>query len=90
MKFNVDLIKKFGTDVLIKAGLSEKDAAVNMDSFIMADLRGVRTHGVTHLKDYCKRLQNGTATTGSTMQIIETSPTSIVVDAKHAIGMSAV
>jgi LDH2 family malate/lactate/ureidoglycolate dehydrogenase len=89
MRYHIEDLRKFGTDILVKAGLPEKEAAINMDSFITADLRGVRTHGVTHLKEYCDRLRLGTAVSQSQMQIEQTSPTSIVVDAKHAIGMSA-
>jgi len=89
MKYSVELIRKFGTEVFEKAGLSHKDAAVSMDSFIMSDLRGIRTHGTTHLKGYCDRLDIGTASTGSEMEIVETSSSTLVVDAKRAVGMSA-
>lgn len=89
MKYSVDTIRKFGTEVFEKAGLSPKDAAVCMDSFIMSDLRGIRTHGTTHLKGYCDRLAIGTASTGAEIEIVETSPSALVVDAKRAVGMSA-
>jgi len=89
MRCDVETLRKFGAEVFRKAGLSEKDAEVCIDSFIVSDLRGIRTHGTTHLKGYCQRLEMGTASTGSDMEIIETSPSTIVVDAKHAVGMSA-
>ncbi|PWM25459.1 MAG: lactate dehydrogenase [Oscillospiraceae bacterium] len=88
MKCNVETVRKFGTEVFEKAGLSHKDAAVCMDSFLLSDLRGIRTHGTTHLKAYCERLEKGTASTGSEIEIVETAPSSLVVDAKHAVGMS--
>jgi len=89
-KFDVELIRKFGEEVLEKAGLSKKDAAVSMDCLLLADLRGVRTHGVTHLKGYCDRLEYGSSTAGVDMEYKETSDTTLVVDAKHAVGMSSV
>lgn len=89
MKYSVDLIRKFGTDVFVKAGLSKKEAGICMDSFILSDLRGIKTHGTTHLKGYCDRLQKGTAVPGSQIDIQETGVSSLVVDAKHAVGMSA-
>lgn len=89
MKVDINTLRKFGVEVFQKAGLSEKDAEVCMDSFIESDLRGIRTHGTTHLKAYCERLELGTASTGSDIEIIETSPSTLVVDAKHAVGMSA-
>lgn len=89
MKFPVETIKKFGTDVFMKAGLSREDAAVSMESFLLSDLRGIRTHGTTHLKDYCKRLELGTATPGAAIEFTRTGPSSLVVDANHAVGMPA-
>ena len=89
MKVDVNTLRKFGVEVFQKAGLSEKDAEVCMDSFIESDLRGIHTHGTTHLKAYCKRIEFGTASTGSDIEIVETSPSTLVVDSKHAVGMSA-
>lgn len=89
MKVDVSTLRKFGVEVFQKAGLSEKDAVVCMDSFIESDLRGIGTHGTTHLKAYCERLELGTASTGSDIEIIETSPSTLVVDVNHAVGMSA-
>jgi len=89
-KTNIELIRKFGEAVLENAGLSNKDAAVSMDCLLLADLRGVRTHGITHLKGYCDRLEFGASTAGHDMEYIETSDTTLVVDAKHAVGMPSV
>lgn len=89
MKYKTELVRQFGIDALKKAGLSDKDAGVCMDSFILSDLRGIRTHGTTHLKGYCDRLDLGTTTTGSDMEIQETSPSTLVIDAHHTIGMAA-
>ena len=89
MRIDVEKIRAFGTQVFEKAGLSNKEAAICMDSFLLADLRGIVTHGVTHLKGYCDRLMKGTATNCSAMEISETGPSSLTVDAKHAVGMCA-
>jgi len=89
MKFSVETVRKFGTEVFEKAGLSPKDAATSIDSLILSDLRGIRTHGTTHLKGYCDRLELGSTSTGAEMEIVETSPGTLVADAKEAVGMSA-
>lgn len=89
MIYDVGTIRKFGVEVFLKAGLSRKDADICIDSFIESELRGIRTHGITHLKDYCDRLELGTASTGQDMKIRDTSATTITVDAQHAIGMSS-
>lgn len=89
MRCNVEDVRRFGEQVFIRAGLLAEDAAVCMDSFLTSDLRGIRTHGVTHLKGYCERLEMGTTSTGADIEFTETSPSTVTVDAKHAIGMSA-
>ena len=89
MKYRVETIRAFGEEALANAGLPLDEAAICMDSFIQADLRGISTHGVTHLKGYCDRLANGTAVDCSHMTIEETGPSSLVVDAGHAVGMAA-
>lgn len=88
MNYPVEVIRKFGLQVFEKAGLSSEDAAVSMDCLLMADLRGMRTHGVTHMKDYCRRLSLGTTVAGVEPEIVETAPSALMVDAKHTIGMA--
>ena len=89
MKYPVEQIRSFCEQVWEKAGLSHENAATCVDVLLAADLRGQRTHGTTHMKDYCDRMLKGTATNGEDMDIKQTSPTSFVVDAKHAVGMVA-
>ena len=89
MKYSVEKIRNFCEQVWEKAGLSQEDAKSCVDVLLAADLRGQRTHGTTHMKDYCDRMLKGTATNGTDMDIQLTSPTSYVVDAKHAVGMVA-
>lgn len=89
MKYPVEQIRGFCEQVWEKAGLSHENAKTCVDVLLAADLRGQRTHGTTHMKDYCDRMLKGTATNGEDMDIKQTSATSFVVDAKHAVGMVA-
>ncbi len=89
MKCDVETLRKFGAEIFEKAGLSKKDADVCVDSFLLSDMRGIRTHGMTHLKNYCDRLDAGTASAGSEIDIRQTAPAALEVDAKHAVGMSS-
>ena len=87
MKYPVETIRKYCEQVWEKAGLTPEDAARCVDVLLAADLRGQRTHGVTHMKDYCTRMKLGTATNGAEIDIQQTSPSTLVVDAKHGVGM---
>ena len=87
MYYSIEKIRNFCEKIWERAGLTKEDAAACVDVLLSADMRGQRTHGVTHMKDYCERLRKGTATSGKEMVIIKTSSTSLVVDAKHGVGM---
>lgn len=87
MKYPVEQIREFCEQVWTKAGLLPEDAKRCVDVLLAADLRGQRTHGTTHMKDYCTRMELGTATNGADIDIRQTSPSTLVVDAKHGVGM---
>lgn len=87
MKYSVELIRDFCEKVWTKAGLTPEDAKVCTDVLLAADLRGQRTHGTTHMRDYCERMRKGTSRPGTDAEFRLTSPTSYVVDAKYGVGM---
>lgn len=89
MYYPIEKIRDFCEQVWVKAGLSEEDAKVCVDVLLAADIRGQRTHGTTHMKDYCERMKLGTATDGRDIDIQLTAPGTLLVDAKHAVGMVA-
>ena len=89
MKYSVETIRSFGQQVFEKAGLSKEDAAISIDSFIQSDLRGIRTHGTTHLIGYCDRLENGTVNRSPEIEITQTSASTLVVDCRHTVGMAS-
>ena len=87
MKYPVEQIRDYCEKIWIKAGLCPEDARRCVDVLLAADLRGQRTHGVTHMRDYCDRVRRGTSTPGSDIEFTLTSPTTYVVDAKYGVGM---
>lgn len=87
MKYPVKQIRDFCEQIWVKAGLLPEDAKRCVDVLLAADLRGQRTHGTTHMKDYCTRMKLGTASNGADIDIQQTSPSTLVVDAKHGVGM---
>ncbi|MBP3737230.1 MAG: Ldh family oxidoreductase [Lachnospiraceae bacterium] len=89
MKYPVEQIRDFCEKVWVKAGLSEEDAKACVDVLLAADIRGQRTHGTTHMKDYCTRMQLGTARNGDAVEIKKTAEATLTVDANHAVGMVA-
>ena len=52
MKFPVETIRTFGEAVSVKAGMSPENAKIFIDNMINADLRNVRSHGITKFRGY--------------------------------------
>lgn len=88
-RYSVETVRSFCIQVWEKAGLSREDAKICTDTLLAADLRGVRTHGVTHMKDYCTRMALGTLSNGEAMEFVRSSPATLAVDAKFAVGAVA-
>ena len=87
--YPLETVRNFFVQIWEKAGLSPENAQVCTDTLLAAELRGVRTHGLTHMRDYCKRMSLGTLTNGDTMEFTLASPATLVVDAKFSMGAVA-
>jgi LDH2 family malate/lactate/ureidoglycolate dehydrogenase len=79
----------FITAVLIKAGLTQEDAAVITDSLIFADLRGIASHGVVRLTSYLERVEKGVMDLNPAMPFVRDYPASALLDAKNGFGQLA-
>ncbi len=87
MKYTVERIRKTCIQILNNAGLSENAAELCVDCLIAADMRNIHSHGITHLKDICDRIEQGTINVNANIQLKQTAESSIVVDADHSAGM---
>ncbi|KAH8433833.1 Ldh family oxidoreductase [Aspergillus melleus] len=65
---------KFARDLLVKAGLSENDAKSMAECLVLADVRGVDTHGLARLPQYLDRVSKGRVNATPNMQITEKTP----------------
>ncbi len=59
MKYTVDSLRVFGTEVGRKLGMSEVDADILMQNLLLSDMRGIRSHGMTKLIGYVTRIERG-------------------------------
>ncbi len=79
-------LKNFCINVFQRFGVSEQDARIAADVLVTADLRGVASHGVAHLKRYADGLRNGTIVAQPQEQVIVETPTTATVDAGGGLG----
>ena len=81
--------KTFIVDVLQNAGISKENATIMANAMVLADLRGVDTHGINRLPGYLARIKTGVVNPNPTLEIKQKSPAMAHIDAKHTFGFIA-
>jgi L-2-hydroxycarboxylate dehydrogenase (NAD+) len=79
----------FAIDALIKMGVPRADAEIAADVILAADLCGVRSHGLAHLKWYYQRMKAGLQQPATPWTIVHETTTTAVMDGGNGIGMVA-
>lgn len=70
-------------------GLSEADADWVAHCLVLAELRGVGTHGVSRVPIYAERLRNGAANPHPQMELTQPRPAALHLRADNALGFIA-
>lgn len=89
MRYQIAKVKQVGKEILIRAGLCSEDAENAMDCLLAADMRGVHSHGVMHIKDICARIEAGTIRKKPAIKVEQTAPSAAIIDADHCVGMTS-
>lgn len=85
-----DLMNRFMIDVFQAYGVPEEDAAICADVLLESDRRGIESHGCNRFKPiYLDRIRNGTLLPVTKIDIVKETPTTVVMDANHGMGMVA-
>lgn len=79
-------LKEFCVAVFEKVGVAAEDARITSEVLVAADLRGVASHGVAHLKRYVNALRDGTIDPRPHEKIIAETITTLTVDAGAGLG----
>ena len=82
-----EVIEKFMVNVMVKAGIPEKDAKIVGDVLIQADKLGFDSHGVNRLKTiYLDRIKAGIVHPVTNFKIVKEGPTTAVIDGQNGMG----
>ena len=82
-----EVIEKFMVNVMVKAGIPEKDAKIVSDVLIQADKLGFDSHGVNRLKTiYLDRIKAGIVHPVTNFKIVKEGPTTAVIDGQNGMG----
>ncbi|MCJ1445381.1 MAG: hypothetical protein MMC23_005886 [Stictis urceolatum] len=76
----------FATSLLTAAGVPPTNASFIAECLVLADLRGVDTHGINRLLPYLSQLRNGTLFPASTPIVKEITPVAAHIDGQNAFG----
>ncbi|CEJ61432.1 Putative Catalytic activity: [Penicillium brasilianum] len=77
---------KFATELLVKGGLSEEHAKSMAECLVLADIRGVDTHGLARLPQYLDRVSNGRVNAKPEFKITEKTPVVAHMDGDNGFG----
>ncbi|KAL3495804.1 Malate/L-lactate dehydrogenase [Aspergillus germanicus] len=78
--------EKFATALLVKAGLTEDDARSMAECLVLADIRGVDTHGLARLPQYLSRVSAGLVNARPNLQLTEKTPVVAHLDGDNGFG----
>ncbi len=79
----------FCQKVFERLGLPPRDALTTTEVLVLADLRGIDSHGVARLRRYYTGLKNGMMLANPRMKVLHETPFSARLDAGAALGQVA-
>lgn len=84
-----DIAERFAVDLLERAGVSKVNAEIMGSALVLADLRGVDTHGINRLPGYLARIKSGVVNPDPSLQFAQRSPVMAHLNANHTFGFIA-
>jgi L-2-hydroxycarboxylate dehydrogenase (NAD+) len=85
--FSYSTLNSFVQQVFLKIGCSEKDASLAAKSLLIADLRGVDSHGVARLSGYVRLWEAKRINSKPNIKIVHETPSTAVVDGDAGLGL---
>src|SRR3989304_9627429 len=82
-------LTEFCQRVFEKLGISPEDAFTTSDVLVLADLRGIDSHGVARLRRYYTGLKNGMMVPKPKIKVIRETPVTGLIDGGGALGQVA-
>ncbi|MBV9260090.1 MAG: Ldh family oxidoreductase [Pseudolabrys sp.] len=73
-------------DVLLRAGMPPDEAALVADALVLADLRGMQSHGVLRVPIYVEKIRAGGFRPGRKGRVIRETASTVLLDGEDGIG----
>ncbi|TPG59834.1 Ldh family oxidoreductase [Roseomonas nepalensis] len=81
-----DRLLGLATRALARGGLREADAALAARVLVLADMFGVRTHGISRVPQYLDRVRLGGIDAAAEVQVARMAPGLSMVDGRNGVG----
>ena len=82
-----DQLATFTNAIFQKIGCSKEDAELATKVLLMADLRGIDSHGIARLSGYVRLWESGRINVKPNIRIIHETPSTAVVDGDGGLGL---
>lgn len=82
-----EILKNFVEKIFLAEGVRPMDAEVLSNHLVLANLRGVDSHGVSRVKNYIERLRSGNVEKGKNFIILKETPVSCLIDGNNSMGI---
>ena len=86
-RFAEEQLAAFAAAAFTAAGLGEADATKAADFLLIADRRGIDSHGVARLTGFVRRLRAGLIDPAAELTIIRETPATIAMSANNGLGL---
>ncbi|MEO6452870.1 MAG: Ldh family oxidoreductase [Ginsengibacter sp.] len=86
-KYSYRQLFSFCENIFLKMGCSDDDAKVAAGSLLIADVRGVDSHGVARLSGYIRLWEVKRINTAPLIKIVHQTPSTAVVDGGAGLGL---
>lgn len=82
-----DDLRRFTADCFIKFGVPKDDAEIIADHLVLANLRGVDSHGVVRIPHYIEGIKKGFVNATSNIRVVKEGPTTTLIDGGNGLGI---
>ncbi|MCX7697445.1 MAG: Ldh family oxidoreductase [Bacteroidales bacterium] len=87
MRIEAGKLKKIIKKIFIHAGALEKNAEIIADALVLAELRGIPSHGIIRVKDYLMLVKNERMVLNPEIQVVSETPSTALIDGGNGPGM---
>jgi L-2-hydroxycarboxylate dehydrogenase (NAD+) len=85
--FSYQALRNFAFDVFVRMGCPENEAHLAAEALVVADLRGIDSHGVARLSGYVRLWEAGRINPKPNIKIVHETPSTATIDGDAGLGL---